>query len=452
MDNTNNNLLSLKLRSFIKEFRAESAALWFLCFYIFIEYIHPHGMYPVLKFLPWGQVSILLALASVFITGSRTKELNSMDIMFILMSLLVILSGIFAWSPAASLKYWSTYTSWILMYFCLLSVLTTPRKMLLFILFFLIINFKLSQHGAVSFAMRGFSFAKWGLAGPPGWFHNSGEFAMQMVVVFSISWCLLQASRKHFENPKRWWVLLALFPGTAALTVIGSSSRGGQMAFIAIMLILFLKGKNFFRKTLLLLAVIYIGLHILPAEQLERFNTIGDDQTSRLRLTHWANAQEVIKQNPLGIGYYNWKYYYPSHFNVIKFEEIHNTVLQAFVELGYPGGILFLLMIITAFVMNARTRREMNRINGTDAEIVAAIARGINLGLLGTFIAALFMSVLFYPSFWLAFALTSALRHISKSIAKKPVASFGGKSLSRASSPTSRRDRKIKNKRYGNYG
>ena len=184
------------------------------------------------------------------------------------------------------------------------------------------------------------------------------------------------------------------------------------MALLAIFLILFLKGKNFLRKVLFILAI-YIGLHFLPAKQIERFNTMGDDQTSQLRLVHWENAIDVIQNNPLGIGYYNWAHYYPTYYDVVKYEEIHNTILQAMVELGYHGGILFALMIIIAFVMNAKTIREMDRFDNYQGEILAAIARGINLGLLGSLIAALFMSVLFYPVFWLAFALTSALRHIS---------------------------------------
>jgi len=371
-------------------------------------------MYPVLDFLPWGNISILLCVISVFATKSKAIGFGTMDIMFIAFSFLVILSGVFAWYPEISLRYWSTYTSWVLLYFCILSILNTPNRMLLFILFFLIINFKLSEHGARSFAMRGFSFTHWGLTGPPGWFRNSGEFAMQMTFVFAISLSILIAARKYIANPKRWWVLLVMFPGTSALSVIGSSSRGGQIALAVIALILFFKGKHFFRKALILLATIYLGLYFLPAEQIDRFRTMGDDQTSQRRLEHWESAQEVISDNPMGIGYFNWSSYYASHFDVTKLEEIHNTVLQAFAELGYPGGIMFLLMTIAAFYMNMRTRHEMDTINDVEADAMAATARGINLGLIGTFIAALFMSVLYYPSFWLIFALTSALRHISR--------------------------------------
>ena len=76
--------------------------------------------------------------------------------------------------------------------------------------------------------------------------------------------------------------------------------------------------------------------------------------------------------------------------------------------------ILFLLMLLTTFLMNMKTQREMLTISDVEAVTMASIAKGINLGLLGTLVASLFMSVLFYPVFWLAFALTSALKQTSK--------------------------------------
>ncbi len=403
----------LKLRSFITSFRAESAALWFLCFYIFIEYLRPQSMYPVFDFLPWGQVAILGAVASVFITKTKALDFGAMDKLFVIFSGIVILSAIFAWSTDASLKYWTTYASWMLMYFCVVSVLTTPNRLLLFTIFFVLVNFKMSQHGARSFAMRGFSFTHWGLSGAPGWFHNSGELALQMVVLFSMSLALLLALREQVASKLRWWVLMILFPLTAALTVIGSSSRGGQIALAAVILILVLKGKHLIRNAVIVSAVFVAAMYILPEEQLARFDTAGVDETSKLRLIHWEHAMDTIKHNPMGIGYENWLVYYETIYQPERVEQIHNTFLEVFVDLGYPGGVLFFVMLVTAFVMNRRTRKEMLSIGSIKAKTVAAIAGGVNLGLWGTVIAAIFMSVLFYPVFWLSFALTSALRHVS---------------------------------------
>lgn len=409
------NIYDLRLRSFIAGFRAESAALWFLCFYIFMEYIRPQGMYPVLDILPWGQVAILGAVVSVFMTRSKALGFGAMDKLFIVFSIIVLFSIVFAWDIDASLKHWTTYVSWILMYYCIVSVLTTPRRLLLFTIFFLIINFKLSEHGARTFALRGFSFAGWGLSGSPGWFHNSGEFALQMGVVFAMSIALLVAFREQIEKRIRWWVLLLMFPGTAMLSVIGSSSRGSQLGLIAVILILVLTGRHLIRNLIILAVVIQLVMYFLPEEQLARFDTAGDDRTSELRLMHWEHALDAIEHNPLGIGYRNWIPYYATIYQPERVEQIHNTVLEAFVDLGYPGGILFLLMLLTAIVMNIKTAREMRNIDSNEARAVRAIAVGVNLGLLSTFISALFMSVLFYPMFWLAFALTSALRQISRS-------------------------------------
>jgi putative inorganic carbon (HCO3(-)) transporter len=417
MNKSIKSLQSLEFRPFIAAFRTESTAFWFLCAYIFVEYIRPQQMYTFLDILPWGQLTILVCVVSTFLTGSRAIGFGAMDKMFIAFSIWVVISGIFAWDPGESWSQWTTYTSWVFMYFCVVSILTTPNRVLLFTLFFVLINFKLSQHGARTFAMRGFSFTGWGLSGSPGWFHNSGELALQMVIVFSMSWSLLAGLREFISGTKRWWILLLLFPGTAALTIIGSSSRGGQIALLAVILIVLMKGRHLFKSTLIVAMLMFIGWSVLPEEQIARFNTLGEDETSEYRLVYWEDAIEIANKHPwTGIGYRNWGAYYQTYYYSIsgRAEVIHNTFLEAFVDLGYPGGILFLIMVTASFVMNARSRREMNDIGGVEGKSIAAIATGINLGMLGTCIAAFFMSVLFYPMFWLAFALTSAVRHISR--------------------------------------
>ena len=107
------------------------------------------------------------------------------------------------------------------------------------------------------------------------------------------------------------------------------------------------------------------------------------------------------------------------NFDVERAVEIHNTPLEAFVELGVFGGLLFHLALIMALVMNGKTRRDMIGLGGKDGDTIAAVAQGISIGLVGTFVSAFFMSVLYYPMFWLAFALTSALRHISNNLLYK---------------------------------
>jgi O-antigen ligase len=415
--NLDEGLFSLYLRKIIKSFRSESAALWFLCIYIFIEYIRPHLMYPTLDIIPYGLITLCLLVYSIFVTKHRSLGFSIVDKLFIIFTFLVFLSGVFAWAPQYSWNQATTFLSWVILYFAVTSILTTPRRMLLFWVFFILINFKMSAFGARSFIMGGFSFSHWGVSGPPGWFRNSGELAMQMVIMFSMSLTLLLA-HKQFLSKKRWQLLMMLFPGTAFLTVIASSSRGGQLALIAIISTLLLTSKMRLRTLVALSILVIIGWTILPDEQKIRYTTMGDDVTSQKRLENWGVAREIISKNPwIGIGYFNWVPYrstlYESNGDApFIVEEIHNTFLQSFAEIGKPGGAIFIILILVSLMVNRRSLKKFAN-HGNEGKLLGSMALGLNLALIGSIIAAQFMSVLYYPMFWLAFAQTSALSNLS---------------------------------------
>jgi O-antigen ligase len=275
--------------------------------------------------------------------------------------------------------------------------------LLLFWLAFFLVHLKMSQAGARSFVARGFTFTDYGVMGGPGWFSNSGEFAMEMAAFVGMSLCFLLALRGRMSK-RRLNFLIALLTGTALITIVASSSRGGQIAVAIELILLYLLVAKVRPKTIVIaVATGVIGWTVLPAEQKARFQTMGDDNTSQIRLIAWATARQATAEHPLtGVGYENWQVYYDST------REIHNTVLEASSELGFPGLFLFLGAVGASFVMNARTRRRAKR-HGEWASVYSGMARGLDMGMIGLFIASQFMSVLFWPSFWMAFALTTAL-------------------------------------------
>ncbi|MGB7934292.1 MAG: hypothetical protein WCH04_19125, partial [Gammaproteobacteria bacterium] len=88
----------------------------------------------------------------------------------------------------------------------------------------------------------------------------------------------------------------------------------------------------------------------------------------------------------------------------------HNIFIQAGAELGYTGLICFVLMAIYAFIVNARTRVLGKRLHN---KFLTYMAFGLDAGMVGYLVAGFFVSVLYYPFFWVQMAMTVALHAIT---------------------------------------
>ena len=51
---------AVKPRAIWQGLKQESPAFWWLCIYLFLEYIRPASLYPVLDILPWTQIALLM--------------------------------------------------------------------------------------------------------------------------------------------------------------------------------------------------------------------------------------------------------------------------------------------------------------------------------------------------------------------------------------------------------
>jgi hypothetical protein len=85
----------------------------------------------------------------------------------------------------------------------------------------------------------------------------------------------------------------------------------------------------------------------------------------------------------------------------------HNIFVQAGAELGYTGLFAFLLLIGYTFVTNYRTRRLAGRSPGN--RFLFCMAYGLDGALVGYLVSGFFVTVLYYPYFWINFAMTVAL-------------------------------------------
>lgn len=411
-------LYVMKIGTLWRAFKQEHLSLWMLCFYFFFEYVRPQNLYPVLDIVPWAQLSLMVGLVAAFSDRSVHWVGNVENKFFILFVIIVILSGIFAFMPARSFYFWDVFGGWFIMYFLVINIVNTEKRLLLFLLAYSLFNFNMAQHGAISWAMRGFSFAGYGLIGSPGWFRNSGEYAIQMLIFGPLAISIVISLKSYWGRYKTW--IFYLCAATGYMAVIGASSRGAQIGLAVVAVWLLLKQKNGL-KGLLVIAVVATSLYyLLPDVQMQRFKEMGEDESSLQRLTYWKyGINEVIPNNPiLGVGYFNWLPYLnftaPEGMGPMqRNQESHNIYIHAASELGVVGLFVFLLLIVYAFINNARTRALARRI---DNKLLFNLSFGLDAGLIGYLVAGSFVSVLYHPFFWVQIAMIVMVNGITKKL------------------------------------
>ena len=407
-------LYALKVKALWSGLKQEHASLWFLCIYFFFEYVRPQSIYTAIDILPYSQIFLGLAIISA-IADPSVKWVNSAGNKYIIIfSLIIILSGIFAFRPMTAWENHVFFLNWLIVYFLVLCVLNTEKRLFLFLCAFLLFNLKMSQHGFISWMQRGFAFATWGLTGSPGWFRNSGEFALEMLIFTPLATGFVIALRPQWKKFKR--LIMYMLPISGAVSIIGASSRGGQVGLAAVTIWLILLSKQRLRAMLMLSIACLALYHLLPDEQIARFTEMGSDKSSLQRLAYWEYGLQVMQDHPvLGIGYYNWLDYVnfmePGGIGPGQEVELpHNIFIQAGAELGYTGLVSLLSIIVTILLLNRSTRKlsvDRNR-------FLFYLAYGLDAGFIGLLAGAMFVSVLYYPFLWVQFAITAAVHSVAK--------------------------------------
>lgn len=408
-------IYALKIKALWKGFWQEHASFWFLCLYFFFEYVRPQSIYPAIDVIPWTMLVMSLTLVSAFTNKSITWVSNPINKLLILFAVVIILSGIFAFNPSASWDYKEAMLGWLIVYFLAINIVNTEKQFALFIILYLLYNLKMAQFGARNWVQRGFSFADYGLTGTPGWFHNSGEYAIQMLIYGSLAIAFVISLRGSWGKTKKWVLYIAASLGY--LAVMGASSRGSQLALAVISIWFLLKQKNGFKGVLVLSVLAIVLYSLLPEEQVERFRIIGEDRSSLQRLAYWKAGIEIIKEHPvLGVGYNNWGQYmwykYPNGVGPGQtVQASHNIFIQGGTEMGLLGLFFFILLIIYAFMNNSRTRRMAKEL---DNKLFFNLSYGLDAGLIGYLVAGFFVTVLYYPFFWVQIAMIVMLNTVTQ--------------------------------------
>jgi len=182
---------------------------------------------------------------------------------------------------------------------------------------------------------------------------------------------------------RRWWIALVCF-ATSLGGLIVHFKRGVWMAALLAACMQVLLARK--RRYLFALALSVMVLVSLPAVR-ARLNMLEDElnlaQGGRMAL--WTQAApRLLRTYPAGMGWYAVvhddlasvaEYVQP------KLDHLHNNLLQIALELGWPGLLLWLVLIMSALLEMTRVMRACRDRESPEL--------GLSIGVLGAFVGLL---------------------------------------------------------------
>lgn len=197
----------------------------------------------------------------------------------------------------------------------------------------------------------------------------------------------------------RWGMVVLAFMCIPA--VIVGESRGGMLALAASILITVWRRVGWLRTVAILAILAPIAFMMVPAETMARYKTLGDDPSADIsaqgRLWAWQVSREMAKANPVvGIGMSQKTYIaeYPQYqIEPLDWPHVaHSVWFSALAGMGYPGLVLFVLLILATLWTTRRVRHMARDALGDEGGWAVSYATGVETAVIAFAIAGSFLS------------------------------------------------------------
>jgi O-antigen ligase len=234
----------------------------------------------------------------------------------------------------------------------------------------------------------------------PGIFHDPNDFCVILAIgmILSLYWL---GDRKLGVARFAWLVPLTVFAYAATLT----HSRGGFLALMVGLLTL-LKGRLGVWRAVALGALVLPVLLVLFAGRSTNFKFGTKHDTSQSRMKLWSSGLMMLRGSPLfGIG----QGMYVGEMGAVA----HNSFVQAYTELGFFGGTLFVGAFGYAiWALGRRGGRGQPAPDRTAVYLVAVVA---------TLVGGMFsLSRVFNPPTFIILGLVTAYLRVAAPLSPTP--------------------------------
>jgi O-antigen ligase len=268
--------------------------------------------------------------------------------------------------------------------------------------------------------------------GVGGWLGDENDFCMELNVAVPFTFFALISSRSKAQKII-YASLLCIFV-LAAMTTL---SRGGFIGLATVGTYCWLRCSKKFGAIIVVGLLVIFMIAFAPAEYWQEVESITDEQTMTVgtggdRLYIWGIGWEMFLSNPIiGVGQGNLPWDFAEYEGGRTFltksragRQAHSAYFTLLPELGLVGIYIFIAMVWRNFSDTKRVEQlyKRNLVNRGDVstgeakenlEFARSFAHSLEGSMIGYLVSSVFISTLYYPSFWIIMGFVVALRNVT---------------------------------------
>ncbi len=372
---------------------------------------------PGLAALPLGKISLGLALLQLIAKWKRmpsaTPAVKKISKTALWLLTIAILSCPFSIWPGASLQFLVQQLPTLLAAVIITHCMCRSWNLIRGTLLVLVVSALILARAALSSYTGGRAEANT--------MYDTNDLAYVLVTVLPI---LLAFTLTARTTGKR--LIFAGFSCVILGALLLTQSRGGFLGLVLVVLLICFMPmrapkegrKN--RKVLSFILVVLLGAVVwtqLPHDARERFATVLslshdynlDPTNDKSRGQIWTRGFHASMDRPWGYG--PWSFGMVDYRYGGRMMAPHNSYMEALVELGVAGLLLFLRMYVLAWrgLSNTRARLLARKTVHGELEDQVVFARALQISLAGNAVAGFFLSMTYATVLWLTIGLVMAL-------------------------------------------
>ena len=379
-----------------------------LIFFV-ISFMNPHRFtWGFAYSLPFAAAAAAVTFVSLYMHLNEIKLPKVREtFLFLLLWLFFTLTTYFAMDPEAAWQTWEINNKIFLMTFIAMLLINTKKRLQYFVFAIIVSIGFIGIKGALFGLSTGGQYRVWG---PPESFmedNNGIGLAMLMVAV------LCYFLKELFKG--KWQYFAILITGAAlAVSTLLTYSRGALFGMAVVGFFVFLKSKYKVVVFLNFIVVAIIAVNVLPAQWLERMNSINsydEDKSALMRINSWVMSYNLAKVHPLGGGFGCWSLelydkYSPDPELGRQLSggatTAHSIYFEVLATQGFGGLAIYLLCAGSILLSLLKLELGFRRIPG--AEWIAIYSRGFTMSIIAFLASGAFLSRAFFDLFLAIFA------------------------------------------------